>query len=221
MKGEVMQTRKLHQTARGSLAPATPRRYRGMVLLVAGTLALALATIGTVATLGGGSSSTAQAHEPGIKVVRPSTITAPNSTGTSMGLSATSSAARPLLADGTYPTYIRGVDVHSATINVDVIQVFQDEAAAKAAIEDGKAPSEAQGLYIYIRNQNSLLRILPVAADVGIHFLGTCEESPDRNEALTELAKKTTPFTKAYYWDVRVRDGAINDITQRQAIPAC
>jgi hypothetical protein len=35
------------------------------------------------------------------------------------------------------------------------------------------------------------------------------------------LAKKTTPFDSMYYYDVTVVDGAIHQITQRQALPAC
>ncbi len=218
-----MQTPKLHRRATGPLAPDTPRRYRRVVLLSAGTLALVLATAGIVAAVAGPSAPVTQGHEPSGTRIDPTTIAAPQSSRT--GLAAPNSTAPTtanlVLTDGTYPTYIREVDVDGARITVDVIQVFQDEAAAKAAIEDGKSPSDARYLSVYIRNQNSLLRTLPVARDVGIHFLGTCEAPPDRHEGLTELAKKTTPFDTTYYYDVTVRDGAINDITQRLAIPAC
>jgi hypothetical protein len=65
---------------------------------------------------------------------------------------AASQLAAPVLADGMYPTYVRKVDVRGAQMTADVIQVFENEAAAAAAIEDGTPPSEAQYLYIYIRN---------------------------------------------------------------------
>jgi hypothetical protein len=216
-----MQNPKLHQTAGRPLAPTTPRRYRRMVLLVAGTLALVLATIGIVAALGGRSSPATQAQQPSVKAARSSTIPVANSSGTSTGLSTTSTAAGHVLADGTYPTYIREVDAQGATITVDVIQVFHDEAAIKAAIEDGKPPREAQYLYVYIRNQNPLLRTLPVARDVRIEFVDACEAPPNRHAALTELAKETTPFNSTYYYDVTVSDGAIHHITQQLSIPAC
>jgi hypothetical protein len=103
-----------------------------------------------------------------------------------------------VLADGTHPTYIAEVDVDSSTITIDVIQVFENEAAVNAAIEDGMAPGEAQYLYIYVRNQNPRLRTLPVARDVRIEFADGCETPPDRDAALSELAKRTRPFDKLY-----------------------
>jgi hypothetical protein len=202
-----MQIAKLHRTAGRPLAPGGLRRHHGMVLLAAGTLALVLGTTGIVAALAGRSSPATQAHQ------RSSRQVAAKPAGTSM--------VAPVLADGTHPTYIRGVDVQGATITVDVIQVFQDNAATKAAIEDGKTSSEAESLYVYVRNQSNRLRTLPVVRDVRIEFLGECEAPPNRHAALTELAKKTTPFDSMYYYDVTVVDGAIHQITQRQALPAC
>jgi hypothetical protein len=216
-----MQSPKLHQTAGRSLAPATHRRNRGVVLLVAGTLALVLGTLGTVAALAGRSSSASQPQDSSATLARPRMVGAPNPTGGSAGLSTTATVSRATLADGTHPTYIRGVDVRGATITVDVIQVFQDEAAVKAAVEDGKSSSDAEGLYLYIRNQNSLLRTLPVARGVRIQFVDGCEAPPNRHAALTELAKETTPFTSAYYYDITVAHGSINRIRQRLANPAC
>jgi hypothetical protein len=196
-------------------APSAPGRYRRMIMVGAGTLVLVLTTIGTVAAMGGRSPTT------------PTTIAkAPQSPsdqvpGPTTGVTTIPTAAGPVLADGTYPTYVSKVDVQRATITVDVIQVFQDEAAANAAIEDGTPSSEAQYLYIYIRNQNPLLRTLPVARDVRIDFLGTCESPGNREAALTELAKKTKHFDATYYYDVTVKDGAIHQITQRVATAAC
>jgi hypothetical protein len=209
-----MQIRKIHHTAGRPLTPATPRRSRRLVLLGAGTLALVLTTSGIVAALAGRSSSVAKAHAPSLAVASPGPKAAPS-------LIRKSTPDRPVLADGDYPTYLRGVDVGSATITVDVLQVFEGDAAVKAAIEDGRPASEAQYLYVYIRNQNSRLRTLPVARDVRIEFIGECDAPPDRHAALTELARETTPFSETYYYEVTVTDGVIHRVTQHLAIPAC
>jgi hypothetical protein len=80
---------------------------------------------------------------------------------------------------------------------------------------------QVQGLYIYVRNENPLLRTLPVASDVRIDFLGTCESPGDRGAALTKLAKKTKHFDDLYYYDISVVDGVIHQIIQRIAGNAC
>jgi hypothetical protein len=202
-----------------------------MVLVGAGILALVLAATGSVAALAGRSSPAAKAYELSRPAITLATTAAPHRSlpapaapipaRTPTGVPVTSPPPPPVLADGTYPTYIRGIDVGGATITVDVIQVFQDEAAVSAAIEDGKPRSEARYLYLYIRNQNPRLRTLPVVLDVRIQFLGECESPPDRDAALRELVKKTTPFDPTYYYDITVNDGDIRYIAQRLATPAC
>jgi hypothetical protein len=216
-----MRIPRIHRTATSRITPATPRRYRLMVLIGAGTLALVLGTTGIVAAMARRSPSAPQAHRASVTVGRPSTIAATPASAPRSPSSQEASSPGSSLADGTYPTYIRGVDVHGAKLTVDVIQVFEGKAAIAAAIEDGESPNEAQYLYVYIRNQNGRLRTLPVALDVRIEFVGTCESPPDRDAALTELAKKTTPFDKTYYYEVTVTGGAIHRITQHLAIPAC
>jgi hypothetical protein len=207
-----MQTPGLHQSA---TPPATPRRARGLVLLGAGTLALVLAATGIAAALTGRFSPTAQKNNSSIaansKVVaaaaQPSSDLQPVSS---------------VLADGIYPTYIDQVDVTGARITVDLVQVFENEAAATAAIDDGKSADEIARLdYIYIRNQNSKLRTLPVARDLRIRFVDGCETPPGRKAALTELAKQTTTFNDLYFYEVTVKDGAIHRITQKLARAAC
>jgi hypothetical protein len=214
-----MQTPNLDQEA------TRPKRSRRMVMLGAGALALALAIIGTVAAVADRSSSTS--HEPAVLAASPATIAAaPQSPDAQpaakpAGVSTTSTPAGPVLADGIYPTYVTKVDVDGATITVDVIQVFENEAASKAALEDGMNRDIAEYLYIYVRNQNPLLRTLPVARDVRIDFLGTCESPGNRDAALTELAKKTKHFDSTFYYEVTVTDGSIHKITQRVATAAC
>lgn len=108
-----MRIHDLERPATRPLAPATRRRHRRAVLLGAGAIALALATIGTISTLIGRSSLATQAYAP--SVAGPSSIAgasaatqqsrraqvAPNST--------TSTSSSPVLADGTHPTYIAEV----------------------------------------------------------------------------------------------------------------
>ena len=72
-------------------------------------------------------------------------------------------APRPVLADGRYDSYIRTVDRHRNQLTVDLVQVFQGQAARDAAIADGMAPDKAQYLGVYARNQNPRLRTLPLA----------------------------------------------------------
>jgi hypothetical protein len=221
-EGGIMQTPNIDHTATRS------KRNRRMVTLGAGALALVLAIIATVAAVGRGSSSAAQAHQPATTVASPATIASQSSSDQvasvpakkAKSVSAPSTPAAPVLADGTYPTYVTKVDVGGATITVDVIQVFQNEAAVKAAIEDGMTRDEAQMLYIYVRNQNPLLRTLGVAGNVRIVFLDGCE-APDRTTGLTELAKVTKHFDSLYYYDITVTNGVIHQILQRIAEAAC
>jgi hypothetical protein len=214
-----MQTPNLDQTATRS------KRSRRTVMLGAGALALALSIIGTAAAVGGRSSPTAQAHEPAATVASPPTIASASQSPSDQVASKPAkkaTLAAPVLADGTYPTYVTKVDVDGATITVDVVQVFQDEAAEKAAIEDGMQDFVAEGLYIYVRNENPRLRTLPVASDVHIQFIGICESPGTRDAALTELAKKTKDdFNNLYYYDITVMHGAIHQIVQRLAQAAC
>jgi hypothetical protein len=220
-EGGIMQTPNIDHPVTRS------KRNRRMVTLGAGALALVLAIIGAIAALGGGSSSAAQAREPLALVGSPATIASQSpsdhvaSKQAKKAKGMASTPAAPVLADGTYPAYVTKVDVGGATVTVDVLQVFQNEAAQKAALEDGVQDVVAEGLYIYVRNENPLLRTLSVAADVRIDFLGTCESPGDRDAALTELAKKTKHFDDLYYYDIIVRNGVIHRITQRVAQAAC
>ena len=213
-----MQNSELHQAARRPV-PVTHRR-RGVALLGAGTLVLVLAATGITAALAGRSSPAAQKHRP--------SVAAPAWAAVAMATHQPHvnpvnpvNPVTPVLADGTYPTYIRNVDVRGARITVDVVQVFENDAAVAAAIEDGQSPSEAQSLYVYIRNQNSRLRTLPVARHLRISFADGCDAPPDRKAALTELAKATARFNSLYFYDITVRDGAIRSVKQKLAEAAC
>ena len=59
-------------------------------------------------------------------------------------------APRPVLADGQYDSYIRTVDRNRNQLVVDLVQVFDGQAARDAAIADGMARDQAQYLGVYV-----------------------------------------------------------------------
>jgi hypothetical protein len=125
------------------------------------------------------------------------------------------------LADGVYPTFVRAVDVEGATITVDVLQVFVGEAEQhRAAIEDGVEWEYFKYDPVYIRNENPLLRELPVAWDVRIHFYGWCDY-PSRWAGLAELRKEAASSGEGWYYEITVVDGAIVGIEQKVASSGC
>jgi hypothetical protein len=139
-------------------------------------------------------------------------------TGSSNEQSATEAAA-PVLPDGDTTAYI--TKVASDRIVVDVVQVFNDDKAVKAAIADGKPPAEAKYLTGWVRNENPRLRTLPLAGGLDVRLLGGCEESgSDRAAVLSRLAahaKRMGP----YYFTLTVADGKVKRIQEHLAINAC
>ncbi len=126
-----------------------------------------------------------------------------------------------MLEDGDHPAYITKVDGANDRIVVDVVQVFNDDEAVKAAIADGKSPAEAKYLTGWVRNENPRLRTLPLAADLKVDLLGTCEESgSDREAVLTRLADNAKRKGN-YYFMLTVSDGTVQQIQERLAINAC
>jgi hypothetical protein len=207
---------------------AARRGRRGIVLFVTGTLALGLGVAGVHAALAGGSSSLLTRSDP-----------SPTSTPTlPIALAAVThppvasvTPARPTpsaeptsdptaLADGVYPAYVHAVDVRGATVTVDVLQIFVGGAAHQAAIEDGVPWRDVRYDPVYIRNENPLMRTLPVGRDVRIKLMGECV-APNRSVGLTDLREATTPFTDTFYYEVSVVGGSVEGIRQLIAISAC
>jgi hypothetical protein len=128
-------------------------------------------------------------------------------------------AAAPVLPDGDTTAYI--TKVTSDRVVVDVVQVFNDDKAVKAAIADGKPPAEAKYLTGWVRNENPRLRTLPLAGGLDVRLLGGCEESgSDRAAVLSRLAdhaKRKGP----YYFTLTVADGKVKRIQEHLAINAC
>jgi hypothetical protein len=208
---------------------AAPRRRRPLLALVAAGLVLVAAAAGTSLALADRPSGrpaatgapqdqpTGQLGDQGTVVDQNTTPRQPD-TGTGTGDSGTRAPA-PVLPDGTTPAYITGIDRARNRITVDVVQVFEDKQAEAAAIADGESPDKAQYLAVWVRNENSRLRTLPLAGDLRIKLLHPCEDSGDRGAQLDQLASNAR--TDAYYYNLHVANGVVRGIDERLAINAC
>jgi hypothetical protein len=135
--------------------------------------------------------------------------------------SAAPAAAAPALEDGDHDAYITKVDSANDRIVVDVVQVFHDGAAVRAAIADGKSASDARYLTTWVRNENPRLRTLPLAGDLRVKLRDACgEPDPGREALLTKLAANAS-LDGTYYYTLTVRDGAVERIQERLAVNAC
>ncbi len=132
-------------------------------------------------------------------------------------------APRPVLADGRYDSYIRAVDSGRNRLVVDLVQVFEGQAAVDAAITDGMARDQAQVLYVWVRNQNPRLRTLPLARDVRLDLLpGDCIES--RNQQFAKLIKDSRAMSNsrpAYFFTLTVAGGVVHSIQEDKTFNAC
>ena len=142
-----------------------------------------------------------------------------NPTGSSDPGSTGSNGSGPALADGDHDAYITKVDRANNRIVADVVQVFHDDAAVKAAIADGKSRSDAQYLTTWVRNQNPRLRTLPLASGLVVKLAGGCEES-SRDQLLTTLASNASQ-KGVYYYTLTLSGGKVQRIQERLAINAC
>jgi hypothetical protein len=102
---------------------------------------------------------------------------------------------------------------------VDVVQVFEDDAAVKAAIEDGKPRDYAQYLGVYVRNQNGRLRTLALADKPEVDLLAPCGDEPTKTAVLGKLAENAA--SGSYYYTLSVRDGAVWRIAEHLSVNAC
>ena len=204
-------------------------RGRRVVVFIVGALALGLGVIGVYAALASGLSLPRTRNDHTVtstpaRPVAPAAVTDP--VGPATPAHPSPAAEEPTsdptaLADGVYPTYVRGVDVRGATITVDVLQVFVGAAAHRAATEDGVRWMDVRYNPVYIRNENPLLRTLPVARDVRIRLIAICEIAPNRWVGLTELRRATTPFTDGFYYEVTVLGGSVERVRQLVTVAGC
>jgi hypothetical protein len=208
------------------------RRGRKQLILVASALIVLALAVGTslalatrpVARQAPGTPAVAAEDQNAVAGQAPAAGQGQDATATAGGTgsgnqqSATEAAA-PVLPDGDTTAYI--TKVASDRIVVDVVQVFNDDKAVKAAIADGKPPSEAKYLTGWVRNENPRLRTLPLAGGLDVRLLGGCEESgSDRAAVLSRLAdhaKRKGP----YYFTLTVADGKVKRIQEHLAINAC
>jgi hypothetical protein len=129
----------------------------------------------------------------------------------------------PVLANGRYDAYIRTVDPSRNRLVVDLVQVFDGQAAVDAAIADGMAGDQAQVLGVYVRNQNPRLRTLPLAGDLRLDLRGGDCEAP-RNHQLAKLATDARAMSGSvhtYYFTLTVRGGSVHQVQEFLAINAC
>jgi hypothetical protein len=210
--------------------PTWPRR-RARVLLVATALVVLATAIGVSAALAsrpmGGQASqgglTAAGSTPG-QTPSPSaqapTDPQPTPDSTAGAPADRAKAAKaPVLADGHHDAYI--TKVGNGSIVVDLVQVFEDDEAVEAAVEDGESRQNARYRTTYVRNQNPHLRTLPLASDLRIELRDACGDSgPDRDALLTKLAANAR-LGGTYYYTLTVSDGAVERIRERLAVNAC
>jgi hypothetical protein len=127
--------------------------------------------------------------------------------------------AAPVLEDGEHPAYI--TKVTSDRIVVDVVQVFHDDDAVKAATADGTSPSDAKYLTTWVRNQNPRLRTLPLAGDLDIKLRDACGDPGDNREALLTKLAANAKQKGTYYYLLTVDDAKVERIEERLAVNAC
>jgi hypothetical protein len=129
----------------------------------------------------------------------------------------------PVLADGHYDAYIQQVNTRGDYLVVDLVQVFQGQAAIDAAFADGLPRDQAQVLYVWVRNQNPRLRTLAIAKDMRLDLLpGDCIES--RNHQFAKLIKDSRAMSNsrpAYYFTLTVAGGAVHRIQEDKTFNAC
>jgi hypothetical protein len=197
-------------------ASAEHRRRRAPLMLAVGGLAVVAIAVG---------ASLAVATRP---IARPAPAAAdavPPTIATEQGAAEPAakpeSSAAPALEDGDHDAYITKVDGANDRIVVDVVQVFHDDAAARAAIADGRPAADARYLTTWVRNQNPRLRTLPLAGNLEVELRDACgEDDPDREAPLTRLAANAS-LDGTYYYTLTVRDGSVERIQERLAVNAC
>jgi hypothetical protein len=129
----------------------------------------------------------------------------------------------PVLADGRYAAYIRQVNTRGDYLVVDLVQVFDGQAARDAAIADGMARDQAQYLGVYVRNQNPRPRTLPLAGDLRLDLRGGDCEAPVSHQ-LTKLATDARAMSGSvhtYYFTLSVGAGSVHQVQEFLAINAC
>jgi hypothetical protein len=202
---------------------AAIRGRRGIVLFVSGALAMGIGVAGVRALANGSPSARTHTQAKGTvtqtPVVPPAVMDSRPSVASTQPSPSPEPAPDPnALADGVYPTLVRAVDVQGATFTVDVLQVFTGAEQRRAAIEDGVDWQYVMYDPVYIRNENPLLRTLPVAREARIALFGRCDE-PNRRIGLTQVRRETKWSGEGFYWELTVVGGDVVAMEERVAPP--
>jgi hypothetical protein len=209
------------------------RRRRKQLVLVASALIVLAVAVGTslaVATRPvdrqaaqvGPAPAAATADQNANAAQPDQDAPAPPATGQESGADpkpAGTDGTAPALQNGEHPAYI--AKVTSGQIVVDVVQVFHDDDAVKAAIADGKPPADARYLTTWVRNENSRLRTLPLADDLDIRLRDACGDPGDDRQALLTKLAANAKLKGTYYYLLTVVDGKVERIQERLAVNAC
>jgi hypothetical protein len=110
-----------------------------------------------------------------------------------------------------------GVDPAGRTVRIDVVQFFTGAAAAQAAREDGAAevppPND-----VWIRNENPLLRTLPVLprAPVVTNTLTAAQTGSSTRDVRVTLRRlaRLPQMARALFW-VSVREGTVTALREQ------
>jgi hypothetical protein len=212
------------------------RRPRKQLVLVASALIVLALAVGTSLAIAtrpvarqapAGATPAAAAEDQNTNANQSQTGTDQGATatgtdqGTGPGQGTATEAAAPVLPDGDTPAYITKVDGANDRIVVDVVQVFHDDQAVKAAIADGRKPSQAKYLTGWVRNENPRLRTLPLAGNLDVRLRGECDGSgKDRTAVLNQLAEHAKR-KGAWYFDLTVAGGKVTKIQEQLAANAC
>jgi hypothetical protein len=212
----------LDQTPANQSMPSTPpgRRRRALTVLTVGTLVVAAVGVGVGVALA--NRPTPATPAPTAEREEPAATTPAKASQTPAAAPATT-AAQPaaVLADGKHDVFIRKLDTRRGTVVVDVVQVFKDGDATRAAVEDGKDRDTAKFLPVYVRNQNPRLRTLPLASGFEAVLLGGCEDSTLSREQLLDKLSRNASIAGVYYYTLTVDGGAVQRIDENLAVNAC
>jgi hypothetical protein len=138
----------------------------------------------------------------------PASTAGPAATATT---GATPTSSEPaVLADGRHPVLLKRVDSGGRTVTFDLIQFYQGEQAAIEAAKDRQESPPPND--VYIRNVNSRLRTLPVAADATITVNGLLATQTDTPVTLAKLASLTRSYSPVFR--ITVRNGQVVKIAE-------
>jgi hypothetical protein len=199
--------------------PSAGQRRRKQLVLVVGALIVLAVAVGTSLAIASRPIDRQAAAEAGPTATATDRDATADQADQAAGSGSSADGTVPVLEDGEHPAYL--TEVAGDHVVADVVQVFTDGDAVKAAVADGTSPADAKFLTTWVRNENSRLRTLPLAADLQVSLWGTCgEPGNDRDAQLARLAANAKQ-RGTYYYLLTVHDGKVERIQERLAVNAC